>query len=138
MKRFFLRLFTWWNGDTFGTLFWTRLYGQLVGEDQFGNRYYRARGGKIDPTLGFERRWVIYNGDAEPSKIPPEWHGWMHHIVDVPPHEAAQVRREWEKPHRPNLTGTPAAYRPPGSTLRAGARPPATGDYKAWVPGSNQ
>ncbi len=29
------------------------------------NRYYRTSGGKIDPTLHFERRWVIYNGYAE-------------------------------------------------------------------------
>src|SRR5215475_3521173 len=59
---FMLRFFTWWNGWTYGTQVWTSLYGELVGEDEFGNRYYRTRGGKIDPTLGFERRWVIYNG----------------------------------------------------------------------------
>ena len=45
------------------------LYGERVGEDEFGNRYYRTKGGKIDPALGFERRWVIYNGYAEASKI---------------------------------------------------------------------
>ena len=59
MKQFFLKLFTWWNGQTFGTQLWTRRYGELVGEDEQGNRYYRTAGGKIDPTLGFERRWVI-------------------------------------------------------------------------------
>ena len=64
MKTFFLRFFTWWNGQTFGTQLWTWLYGELVGEDEFGNRYYRTRGGKIDPTLLMERRWVIYNGDG--------------------------------------------------------------------------
>ena len=85
MKTFLLRFFTWWNGQTFGTQVWTRLYGEFVGEDEFGNRYYRTRGGKIDPTLGFERRWVIYNGLAEASKVPPSWHGWLHHTVDVPP-----------------------------------------------------
>ena len=37
MKTFLLRLFTWWNGQTFGTQVWTRLYGELVGEDEFGN-----------------------------------------------------------------------------------------------------
>ena len=51
------------------------LYGEVVGEDEFGNRYYRTKGGKIDPSLGFERRWVIYNGVAEASTIPPSWHG---------------------------------------------------------------
>ena len=62
MKNFLLKAFTWWNGQTFGTQFWTWMYGEAVGEDEFGNRYYRTRGGKIDPTLLFERRWVIYNG----------------------------------------------------------------------------
>src|SRR6476620_9336257 len=64
MKAFLIRFFTWWNGQTFGTQVWTSLYGEFVGEDEFGNRYYRTKGGKIDPVLLFERRWVIYNGIA--------------------------------------------------------------------------
>jgi NADH:ubiquinone oxidoreductase subunit len=135
MKTLLLRFFTWWNGQTFGTQLWTLLYGEFVGEDEFGNRYYRTRGGQIDPALGFQRRWVIFNGYAEASTIPPRWHGWMHHTVDTPPTEEQETTREWQKPHRPNLTGTPSAYRPPGSTLGANRRPPATGDYKAWTPG---
>jgi NADH:ubiquinone oxidoreductase subunit len=59
----------------------------------------------------------------------------MHHTVDVPPTQETYTPREWQKPHRPNLTGTPGAYRPPGSTLAQGRRPSATGDYKAWTPG---
>src|SRR5690348_16616246 len=81
MKQFFLKFFTWWNGQTFGTQLWTRRYGELVGQDEQGNLYYRTRGGVVDPTLGFERRWVVYNGYAEASRIPPSWHGWMHHTV---------------------------------------------------------
>ena len=69
MKQFLLKFFTWWNGQTFGTQFWTSRYGELVGEDEQGNRYYRTKGGAIDPTLHFERRWVIYNGYAEATKI---------------------------------------------------------------------
>ena len=69
MKTFLLRFFTWWNSQTFGTQVWTTLYGEFVGEDEFGNRYYRTKNGKIDPTLGFERRWVIYAGIAEASKF---------------------------------------------------------------------
>jgi NADH:ubiquinone oxidoreductase subunit len=135
MKTFLLRMFTWWNSQTFGTQWSTWLYGEFVGDDEFGNCYYRTRNGKIDPTLDFERRWVIYRGIAEPSMVPPSWHGWLHHTVDVPPtQETVRVYR-WEKPHRPNLTGTPAAYRPSGSTLAQGRRPKATGDYKAWNPG---
>src|SRR5262245_14884869 len=44
MKSWLLRFFTWWNGQTFGTQVWTRLYGEFVGEDEYGNRYYRTRG----------------------------------------------------------------------------------------------
>ena len=97
VKDFFTRFFTWWNGQTFGTQLWTWRYGELVGEDEFGNRYFRTKGGKIDPTLGFERRWVIYNGLAEPSRVTPDWHGWLHHTVDVPPTEESYQPRPWQK-----------------------------------------
>src|SRR5262249_43194118 len=114
MKRFLhglktlgVRTFTWWNSQTFGTQGWTYLYGEYVGDDEFGNRYYRTKGGKIDPTLGLERRWVIYNGLAEASMVPPTWHGWLHHSAKLPPTEEKVVERPWEKPYRPNLTGTP-------------------------------
>jgi NADH:ubiquinone oxidoreductase subunit len=136
MKLFLLKFFTWWNGQTFGTQLWTWRFGELVGQDEQGNSYYRTKGRKIDPTLGFERRWVIYNGYAEASRVPPSWHGWLHHTVDVAPTEENYTPREWEKPHVPNMTGTPAAYRPSGSTLASGRRPKATGDYQAWTPGS--
>ena len=46
MKLFFLRFFTWWNGATLNTLFYTRRHGELVGHDEFGNAYYRTRGGR--------------------------------------------------------------------------------------------
>jgi len=136
MKLFLLKLFTWWNGQTFGTQLWTWRFGELVGVDDEGNRYFRTKGRKIDPTLGFERRWVVYNGLAEASRVPPSWHGWLHHTVDVAPTEETYTPREWEKPHIPNMTGTPAAYRPSGSTLASGRRPAATGDYQPWTPGN--
>ena len=59
MKLFFLKFFTWWSGQTFGTQLWTWRFGELVGTDAGGNRYYRTKGGVIDPTLGFQRRWVV-------------------------------------------------------------------------------
>jgi NADH:ubiquinone oxidoreductase subunit len=134
MKSFLLKLFTWWNSQTFGTQFWTWMYGESVGADEFGNRYYRTRDGKIDKTLGFERRWVIYNGYTEATAVPPSWHGWLHHTVDTPPTQESYKPHPWQKPHRQNMTGTPGALRPPGSTLAASRRPKATGDYKAWAP----
>jgi NADH:ubiquinone oxidoreductase subunit len=135
MANLFVEFFAWWTGNTWGTRFNTWRNGEKVGTDALGNTYYRTRGGKIDPALGFERRWVIFNGDAEASKIPPGWHGWMHHRTDVAPPSESYAAREWEQPHVPNLTGTAAAYRPAGSILASGKRPAATGDYKAWVPG---
>jgi NADH:ubiquinone oxidoreductase subunit len=134
MMLWLIRFFTWWNGATLNTLLHTALKGELVGHDQFGNAYYRTRGGRIDPALGFERRWVIYAGYAEGSMTPPGWYGWLHHTVDVPPTEENYQPRSWELPHEPNLTGTPLAWRPPGSILGTGQRPPATGDYEAWKP----
>ena len=135
MKLFLLKLFTWWNGQTFGTQLWTWRFGELVGEDEQGNRYFRTKGRKIDPSLGFERRWVVYNGYAEATRVPPSWHGWLHHTVDVPPNQESYDPRPWEKPPLPNLTGTPLAYRPPGSTLNpdGGKAPPL--DYEPWRPG---
>jgi NADH:ubiquinone oxidoreductase subunit len=117
------RLFTWWRGA-------------LVGTDQFGNRYYRekraaplVKGGGMESR---ERRWVLYKGEAEPSRVPPEWHGWLHHITLEPPQP--ETRHAWQKPHLPNLTGTPAAWRPPGSLLLGGHRSAAAGDYEPWTP----
>ena len=128
------RLFSWWHGATLNTRFYTWRFGEFVGQDQFGNSYYRTRGGRIDPVLHFERRWVIYNGVSDGSLTPPDWYGWLHHTSDLPPTQERYVEREWQKPYVPNMTGTPWAYRPPGSTLAAAARPPATGDYEAWTP----
>lgn len=135
MKTFLLQFFTWWNGQTLGTRFHTWRKGEFVGEDEFGNRYYRTRGGAIDPALGVERRWVIYAGEAEASMIPPGWHAWMHHRTNLPPSQESYTPRPWQKPHRPNLTGTPFAHRPRGSILRPEPRVSATGDYDAWTPG---
>lgn len=134
--KFLLRFFTWWNGETLNTQFYTWRQGERVGEDEFGNIYYRTKGGKIDPALGFERRWVIYAGESEGSATPPGWYGWLHHTVDTLPTEGVYRQYSWEEPYVPNLTGTPLAYRPPGSTLAGAKRPAVGGDYEAWGPGA--
>jgi NADH:ubiquinone oxidoreductase subunit len=134
MKDFLLQFFTWWNGQTLGTRFYTWRKGERVGEDEFGNVYYRTRGGVKDKALGRERRWVIYAGEAEPSRIPAGWHGWMHHRTDVAPSQEQYMPRDWQTPHQPNMTGTPLAYRPKGSTLSNDPRPVADPGYKAWNP----
>ncbi|NWH09029.1 MAG: NADH:ubiquinone oxidoreductase subunit NDUFA12 [Alphaproteobacteria bacterium] len=126
LGRLFQLLFTWWNGATIGTLWTISRTGQLVGEDEQGNRYYQQRGGS--------RRWVVYNGYADASRVPPEWHPWLHHTLKEPPTLAPPKVKPWEKEHVPNMTGTPFAYRPPGSLAGTGARARGTGDYEAWKP----
>ena len=40
------QIFTWWNGQTVGTLLYTLFFGKFVGKDQTGNKYYENRKGK--------------------------------------------------------------------------------------------
>ncbi len=121
---FLLRLLTWWNGQTLGTQLFTARKGVKVGEDEQGNAYYETRDHK--------RRWVIYNGESEASRISPDWHGWLHFTWNEPPTRAALPHKPWEKPHQENLTGTALAYAPAGS-IRHGA-PAERRDYEAWSP----
>lgn len=119
-----LRAVTWWNGQTLGTQLFTARNGVKVGEDGEGNVFYQTRDGL--------RRWVIFNGEAEASRVPPDWHGWLHHTWDEPPTTAPPKKKDWEKSHLPNLTGTAAAYVPPGSLHRP--EPVPRRDYEAWTP----
>ncbi len=121
--KFLLRILTWWNSQTIGTQLFTWRKGVKVGEDSQGNVFYRTADGK--------RRWVIYNGETEASRVDPEWHGWLHNTWDEPPSERPLPRKSWEKPHHENLTGTMAAYAPPGSIRNA---PVERRDYEAWQP----
>ncbi len=103
-----------------------------IGTDSEGNKYYEAKARK---GYNHPRRWVVYKGEAEPSRVPAEWHGWLHYQSDfVPASNTPSFRREWQKPSRANLSGTQAAYHPPGHILSGGQRDAATGDYEAWVP----
>ena len=111
---------------TIRTRFLTWLNGRQVGSDHFGNRYFVEKNGG-------PKRWVLYNGIPEASKVPPEWNAWLHYTIDELPEERPTLRN-WEQDHVPNLTGTPAAYRPPGHVSRGGQRSAATGDYEPWRP----
>ncbi|MBI1393039.1 MAG: NADH:ubiquinone oxidoreductase subunit NDUFA12 [Alphaproteobacteria bacterium] len=127
------QIFTWWNGTTFGTSFTLfRRRARLVGKDGQGNRYYE----EADPSSpdGHPRRWVLYHGVAEASRVPADWHGWLHHTFSAPPTDEPLVRRDWEKDHLPNMTGTPLAYRPKGSLARVGVSPGVPDVYEPWTP----
>ena len=54
-----------------------RFSSELIGEDQYRNKYYSQK------KTG--KRYVIFNGKVEASKIPPMWHAWLHKIISKPP-----------------------------------------------------
>jgi NADH:ubiquinone oxidoreductase subunit len=115
---------------TIGTRIFTWFHGRQVGHDGQGNIYYEERRA---PRNGRRvRRWVLYAGVPDASAVPPEWHPWLHYTTDAPLLEMPE--RPWQKPHLPNLTGTPAGYRPAGHDYSGGQRARATGDYEAWTP----
>lgn len=124
-----LNPFTWWNGASWGTILGLR--GKTkVGEDHLGNVYYQ--GGR--DTAGNPRRWVIYNGSNEATRVPPEWFAWLKQQIDTVPEQGLPPQRAWQKPGVPNPTGTSLAYRPSGALEKGGKRAAATGDYEAWTP----
>ena len=105
MINFLKQIFTWWHKQTVGTFIYTLLKGRFIGEDQFGNKYYSNSSGK---------RWVIYKNNIESSKIPPEWHLWIHHLTLKKPSDKIN-NFSWQKNYEENLTGTKRAYKPEGS-----------------------
>ena len=105
MINFLKQIFTWWHRQTVGTFIYTLFTGKFVGNDQFGNKYYSNSKGK---------RWVIYKNDIEASKIPPEWHLWIHYLSkDKPVDKTSSF--SWQKKYEGNLTGTERAHKPEGS-----------------------
>lgn len=119
-----LRIFTWWQGATLNTQIFTRRKGVRVGEDEQGNVYYR--------TADDSKRWVMFKGEVEASRISPDWHGWLHRTWDEPPTDKPLVHKPWEQPHQENLTGSALAYAPAGSLRQA--QPVDRRDYEAWSP----
>jgi NADH:ubiquinone oxidoreductase subunit len=123
----FANAFTWWNGASWGTMISSRRNGEEAGRDEAGNIYFRHR---KDP----KRRWVIYDGSNDSSRVPPGWNAWLRGTIDDVPDKSLPERRKFEQAPQPNLTGTMAAFRPGGSLASQGVRPASTGDYEAWKP----
>ena len=122
MINFLKQLFTWWNKQTIGTFVYTLLFGKFVGSDEFGNKYYNNSSGK---------RWVIYNDTVESSKIPAEWHLWIHFLATSKP-ENNLTKYSWQNKHSGNLTGTKKAYKPLGSLISDSKK--SIKNYETWKP----
>lgn len=126
-----MNIFTWWNGATVGTVLGRMRNFVKVGEDGFGNLYFEAKKARGSEP---KRRWVMFKGSNDASRVTPEWHGWLRGQLDDVPDKSLPPPRPWIKPPTPNLTGTRDAYRPAGALEAGGKRVAATGDYEAWSP----
>ncbi len=103
MLTIFKEIFTWWNQQTLGTRIQTIISGKYIGKDNLGNKYYESKSGK---------RWVIYNGEVEASKIPNEWYCWIHYINNRIENLHDFKKYDWQKDHLPNQTGSENSYSP--------------------------
>ena len=87
MINLFKSIFIWWSNQTIGTFLYTLVYGKYVGKDEFENKYYYSNSGK---------RWVIYKSTVEASKIPAEWHLWIHSLKKNSP--STDLKKfKWQK-----------------------------------------
>jgi len=116
---------------SFGTSLYTWIYGNLVGKDEFNNRYYCN-------TKNFDdleaKRWVIFHGSIEATKIPSHWHAWLHKTINIPPLEYRH-KYNWQKNHQQNMTGTNQAYYPDSHPLSKSYKPDIIKDeYDSWSP----
>lgn len=115
---------------TIGTKLFTWLSGKQVGSDELGNVYYTEK----KPAGARAKRWVMYAGTPEPSSVPPEWHGWLHYTTDTTPADAPRAHHAWQKPPKPNMSGTTDAHLPSGHLLKGEARQKNVADYEPWTP----
>lgn len=80
---------------------------KFIGADEYRNRYYESK--KQKDSFGRNKRFCIYNGIVEASKIPSQWHAWIHHTSTDP----LQCKHLfWYKAHIPDVTGTVFVFRP--------------------------
>ena len=124
IKTLFLETFTWWNNQTLGTKLFTFLKGKKVGSDNENNKFYIHK-------KNSQKRWIIYNGLMDASRIPAEWHDWLHHRTDEIPNESDK-KLNWYKMHKENSTGTNESYSPDLSKDKEPAI--LKKNYKPWRP----
>ena len=104
MLTFIKEILTWWNRQTLGTRLQTIFSGKFVGKYEFGNKYYENK--------KKNKRWVIYNGEIEATKIPVQWQSWIHSIKNKIEETHELKKYNWQKKHLSNQTGTDKAYTP--------------------------
>ena len=117
-------IFTWWHNQTVGTRIWSFLNGYKVGEDIFGHVYLRNKNDT--------KRWVLYDGDVDSTKVPPEWNAWLRYTSNIIP--TLQKKYAWEKEHKKNQTGSKNLYNPSASVLNSSNNKKKKSEYESWSP----
>ncbi|KAK4789392.1 hypothetical protein SAY86_020711 [Trapa natans] len=118
-----------------GNLLQTKIHnmcGTVVGVDKFGNKYYE------NTTVQYGRhRWVEFAEKSRynASQVPPEWHGWLHHITDHTGDELLMLKpKRYGVEHRENFSGEgdEFIYHSKGHALNPGQRDWTR--YQPWQP----
>ena len=116
---------------TLGTFFYTLFFGNFVGQDDSKNKYYCNSKNFLDLD---SKRWVIFNGETEATKVPSHWHAWLHKTIDAPPLNYSH-KYSWQKDHESNHTGTSKAYFPSTHPLSKQKNlDKIKNDYEKWKP----
>lgn len=90
--------------------YFIKIFAKKVGVDHIGNEYFI--GIRMD-FLNRRKRYVLYKGMNESTKIPPLWHAWLHYLIDeLPTDKDSEKKLVWQKDPIPNLSGTKFAYDP--------------------------
>ena len=114
-----------------GTILYTLFFGNLVSTDNYENKYYCNSKNFKDLNA---KRWVIFKGRIEATKIPPHWHAWLHKSIETPPLNYSH-KYKWQKDHEINMTGTNKAYLPDSHPLSKSYKENAIKDeYESWSP----
>jgi NADH:ubiquinone oxidoreductase subunit len=97
-------------------------FGTFKGCDDLGNKYYFLK-------KNTKKRWVIFKGIEDPTKIPPQWYNWIHNIEDNPISD--DTFYDWQtKNHKPNMTGTVARFSP----IKTNQHAKHKSGYSPWRP----
>lgn len=78
-----------------------KLFATKVGEDEYGNQFFEL---KRTDYLGRKKRYCLYKGYVEASKISPEWHPFMHYQIAAKDVKTTYKQYKWQKPAIPDTT----------------------------------
>ena len=114
----FLKNAKWDISTLFMMKFLVKIYlnffGEKVGEDEYGNQFFEL---KQKDYLGRKKRYCLYHGSVEASKISPEWHPFMHYQIDAKDVCQTFKQYKWQKSYVPDVTLSEVKYLPKNHQL---------------------